>query len=116
MVVSRAVTSKIIVIHGCGTSLSKVQGTGREKLSKHMIRRQNRERRVERLKCGWTKKTVFREINCEGVVWSELVWGSIQSRAAAYIVINLPENRGLHILASQVTIFPNKGRRHVVIR
>ena len=61
MVVSRAVTSKIIVIQGCGTGLSKVQGTGLEKSSTHRIRRQNRERRVERLKCGWTKKKQFFE-------------------------------------------------------
>lgn len=115
MEVSRALICKIIAIQECGTSLSKVQSTGREKLSKYLIRRQNRERRVERLKCRWTENTVFRDINCEGVVWSELVGGSIQSRATAHIVTNLSENRGIHILASRVTNFPNTGRRHVVI-
>jgi len=113
--VPRALTYKIIVIQERGTSLSKVQSTGREKLSKYLIRRQNRERRVKKLRCRWTKNTVFRDINCEGVVWSELVWDSIKSRATAHIVRHLSENRGIHFLASRVTIFPNTGRRHVVI-
>lgn len=89
--------------------------TGREKLSKYLIRRQNRERRVERSECRWTKNTDFREISCEGV-WSELAWDSAQLRTTALIVINLPGYRGIPFLASRVTIFPNKGRRHVVIR
>jgi len=68
MEISRALTYKIIVIQERGTSLSKVQCTGRGKLSKYLTGRQNRERRVKRLKCRWKKNTVFREINCEGVV------------------------------------------------
>jgi hypothetical protein len=75
---SRALTAQIIVIQEGGTSLSKVRSTGRENLSKHLIRRQNRERRVERLECRWTKNTDFREISYESVVWNELAWHSIQ--------------------------------------